>query len=289
MTGASGYLGRRMVPALLREGHELTLLVRTPLHFVSRQVSQLIISPHQNTGRLAARDHDVTIHCATNYGRFGASADEISWVNYEWPAELALGLAEGGMFLHIDTALPDSVSTYAAQKGKLRKFLTGQNNLRSCNVRLEHYYGAGDGHFLSAVTSALLSQQATLSLTSGIQKRDFIWIDDAVEGILVILKGLVRGGIPQEISLGSGIARSIRSVVEELSELCGPPRTQLEFGALPLRAGEPMESRADLLELTKMTWRPNVPWESGIQKFVTESKRLWESYKTLQWRGDLQF
>ncbi len=289
MTGASGYLGRKLVQRFVQQGYELTLLVRKQLNVASAQVSELVIPPSGLVDKNVVGAHDAVVHCATNYGRNGASLADISWVNYEWPAQLASSLAESGVFLHIDTALPDGVSPYATEKGRLRRFLLEQQGSRSCNVRLEHFYGAGDGHFLSAVLTAFFSKQPILPLTAGTQRRDFIWVDDAVDGIVVVLEHLFRRAVPAEVGLGTGSARSIREVVEELSALCGPHETELRFGAVAMREGEPLESKADLRALQQIGWTPSTPWEAGIRRFVDDSRVLWAQRATLRWLDELQF
>lgn len=289
MTGASGYLGRKLVQRFVQQGHELTLLLRKPLGCAFQKVSEVLVSPICPVPNELIADHDVVLHCATNYGRNGADLEDILWVNYQWPMQLAMGLPDGGVFLHIDTALPAGVSTYAAGKARLRSFLTDRRGLRSCNLRLEHFYGVGDGHFLSHVLSAFFSGQAVLPLTAGAQRRDFMWVDDAVDGIALVLESLLKSSIPGEVALGSGTSRSIREVVQQLSALSSPHTTELQFGAVSMREGEPLESKADLRVLANLGWSPRMPWESGIRHFVEDSRLLWAQRGTLRWLDQLQF
>ena len=100
---------------------------------------------------------------------------------------------------------------------------------------MEHLYGPNDNHskFVSWLFHSLRSNVAELNLTSGIQKRDFIHVFDAISAInhlLVSLDHLPLGF--SEIGLGTGNMTSIREFVE-CAHRVYESTTSLHFGAIP--------------------------------------------------------
>ena len=49
------------------------------------------------------------------------------------------------------------------------------------------------------------------------------------------------------------------------TSIIGNASTQLNFGAIPYRANELMDSRTDISALKALGWRPEVSLEKGIQ------------------------
>ena len=126
--------------------------------------------------------------------------------------------------------------------------------------------GDDDKKFAAWVLKKCISND-TLQLTSGIQQRDFIYIDDVLSAYEVILMNKSGLGKSQTISVGSGCPTSLRYFVETIHKYT-QSRSRLEFGALPLREEESMYSCADIRELSRLEWKAKFTLEQGIASMI---------------------
>jgi nucleoside-diphosphate-sugar epimerase len=106
-------------------------------------------------------------------------------------------------------------------------------------------YGPGDlpQRLIPATLAKLHTGQPT-PLSTGEQKRDFVYAPDAAK----MLVGLLNSNATGAFNIGSGEPRSVRSVIETLADGLNA-RGLLQFGAMPARAWEPPLLVADMRKL----------------------------------------
>ena len=101
--------------------------------------------------------------------------------------------------------------------------------------------------------------------SSGLQLRDFTYIDDVVEAIIKTLKNRESSG--QIINIGHGKPVSIKRVINKICELLGSGKPQ--FGKIDLRKDEIMRLYPSIIKAKKiLNWRPKVPLENGLKKTI---------------------
>ena len=289
VTGATGFLGSHLVKALLDEGH-LVIILKRSFSDTGRIADILprltsydldrcsLEEPFEEQGKI-----DAIIHAATCYGRSGESVSEIFESNAAFPLRLletAVSFATD-TFFNADTSLDRFLNPYSLAKKQFAdwgRLFACQGRIRFVNVELEHFYGAGDdaSKFLTHVIDSCLDNVPELPLTAGAQRRDFIHIDDVVAAYLLLLKNNSGSGQAfQEYDLGSGEAIGLRELVETVHRLAGS-NTRLNFGALPYRDNEVMESHADISSLLALGWSCKVSLADGLRKTIEEeaSKKL---------------
>lgn len=290
ITGATGYLGSHLACAWARAGHRVAILKRRSskldrLASVLDQIRCFDIEDGVETPFRACSHIDAVVHTATCYGRGDETPLQVFEANTAFPLRLleAATLFDTETFLNTDTffntdtILYKYLSAYALSKNHFAEW--GQSygdagRIRFLNVRLEHMYGAGDhaSKFTTHIIKSCLANVRELDLTAGEQKRDFIYIDDVYSAYSILLDAhgsLSEGHIA--FGLGSGQAVRIRDFVE-LAHRLSCSRTQLKFGALPYRAGEIMESAADISALERLGWRPAHTLEQGLSRFIDAEK-----------------
>lgn len=224
---------------------------------------------------------DVIVHCATNYGRQAVPPTEIVEANLILPLAL-LQLAEqhgARVFINTDTILDKRVNHYSLSKHQFLEWLPMfAMRLVCANVALEHFYGPFDdpSKFVSYVVQRLLADEPQLDLTPGEQRRDFVYIDDVVGAFASILNvSLASAPGLYRYEVGTGSSINIADFVRLAKQLAGNERTHLNFGALPYREREVMESRADVRSLLALGWSPHVPLRDGLARTITlERQRL---------------
>jgi len=122
------------------------------------------------------------------------------------------------------------------------------------------------------VIRACLRNDPELQLTSGEQRRDFVYIDDVVQAYDVLANRWPELQAPASIDVGSGEAPPVREFVERVHRLTASS-TRLAFGALTYRPEESMLYRADVDALQRLGWRPRHSLEEGLRRTIALETR----------------
>ncbi|OGS13414.1 MAG: hypothetical protein A2234_04110 [Elusimicrobia bacterium RIFOXYA2_FULL_58_8] len=291
LTGGTGFLGSRLLTALAQKGHRVVVL--------TTKASKLTV-PAGCTGRVAAltlekinldkvfsqEKIEAVIHLATVYGRKKETLAELLQCNVTLPIRLMeLSLRHGvKLFLNTDTFYSKKGQPYQPLRQyslskiqclqRLRKMA---GTTRVINLRLEHLYGPGDAtsKFIPGVIQRMLQDESgAIEFTSGIQKRDFIFIDDAVKAYLSVLRKPESFPGPfAEIEVGTGKGYTVKALVNVIRAIIRPVRTRCAFGAKPLPAGEIMNSRAKAGLLLAAGWRPSRTLRQGLRKTISSMRK----------------
>jgi CDP-paratose synthetase len=282
VTGATGFLGASLVHRLLKLNCAVyaTKRMQSNLSRYDSSLTQPIwVELEGICFEHFFKTHtvDCIVHCATDYGRKNINPIQTVEANLIWPLKI-IHAATGyvSCFVNTDTILPKDISNYSLSKKQFCEWLhVYSDKISSVNVSLEHFYGPGDDttKFTSGIINSLLLSKPEILLTSGLQKRDFIYIDDVVDAIVLILKAsnLFKNEF-YEFEVGSGEATCIKDFVMLAKTLAGNTSTKLNFGAIPYRKNEMMEVVADISELNKLGWMPNTKLSDGLKNTIKNEK-----------------
>lgn len=283
LTGATGFLGSHLLKALVSKGYEVVVLKRSTSDmwrlkgfenaFKSYDIDRV---PLQTA--FEEQPIDTIIHTACVYGRKGESTKQILETNLMFGTEL-LNVAidfKTKYFLNTSTLLNKQINAYALSKIQFEEWLQiASNKIRVVNLKLELMFGEQDGNdkFTTWILNELKQEKPFIPLTTGIQKRDFVYIDDIVSAYLTCLQQVEKLKDFNNIEVGTGVLTPVRNFVmlvkETLEKLKGKPiKTQLNFGALPYREGEIMEPKVDNPILCSLGWRPKRSLEENVWNFV---------------------
>lgn len=281
LTGGTGFLGSHLAKRLVAMGYSVVILKRSTSNL--RRLESIRQAIHfVDIDRVPVAEVfrecpavDTVVHAATCYGRAGERTSTILETNIFFPVRLMEAAIDAGVrkFFNTDTVLPQGVSDYALSKAHFREWgrrLSAQGKICFVNVRLEHMYGPDDdaSKFTTHVVRSCISNVAELQLTSGDQRRDFIYVDDVVDAFQVLIERTdADAGSFQEYHVGTGRAVTLREFVETVKALSGSC-TRLVFGALPYRTNEPMCSVADAGALIQLGWRCRTSLVEGIAKTI---------------------
>ena len=158
------------------------------------------------------------------------------------------------------------ISPYSFGKVASTHFLQMLNRTEgfpSVLCRLFLVYGPGQklNRFLPHVINACLHDE-TFPVSAGRQIRDFCYVTDVVDAILIALNE--DKALGQLFNVASGIPRTIREVIESVTNMVGGGNP--EFDKIAYRKGENMSLYADIQKAKELLgWSPKTNLEAGLQ------------------------
>ncbi len=146
----------------------------------------------------------------------------------------------------------------------LSKFYASHFKLKISIVRFFSIYGPGLKKQLlwDACKKAILGDHTYHG--TGLEKRDWIYIEDAASLILLALE---NASVSMPIfNGGSGVAISIKELLIFLYKELGIDSRPKFSGSV--REGDPKNFEADIKESLALGWKPNTFWKDGVLKYV---------------------
>ncbi len=120
-----------------------------------------------------------------------------------------------------------------------------------------------------AITSVLDGRDVLM--TRGDQQRDFVYVDDVVDAL--VLAGGSAGPAREVFNIGSGVGVPVRNVVSRIVELMGGT-VRVRSGALETRADEIMEMSADITAArARLGWQPKTTLDQGLAQSIEWIRR----------------
>lgn len=278
ITGASGFLGRRVTAALVARGDDVVRLARPSSDLGSGGPPILRFSNTEEAGRhVASLAPDVLIHLAAAQGRRGESPATMVDANVTLSAALFGAMGAGTLFINTATTLPRDVNLYALTKHQfvdLVRLLVsqGRTGVHMANAEVQMIYGPGDDpdKFVPGLARQLIANAEPLVTTPATQRRDFIHVDDAVAAILTLVDSRARLPAWQDVPIGSGVAVPLGTFIERAILKSGFDQPWRK--SLPPRAGEPPEMVADISVLRRLGWMPRMHLDDGITQLIDDAR-----------------
>jgi nucleoside-diphosphate-sugar epimerase len=264
VTGASGFIGRRLIRALADRAVRVMALTRGAVAFPPgvEVVQTTSFDTAALRSVLSDLEFDVLFHLAA-YGVSPGDCDPnlMQAINVAATGALVELAAESkaravvyagscseyqpretGRLIDEDWSVTTD-NMYGASKfaGGLRgRAVATGKGLAFSWVRLFGVYGPGEApHRLIPNIVSQLRRDQTVSLTPGKQMRDLTYVDDVVNGLILAVEAAQQGNIgPYNLCTGRPIA--IEQVARLVASKMGKPETLLGFSMRPYRPGEPM-------------------------------------------------
>jgi nucleoside-diphosphate-sugar epimerase len=285
ITGATGFLGSHLLRYLVNQNYRVIVLKRSTSKLT--RVADLMgrVKKSYDMDKISVREIfsnnkiDAVLHCATHYGRGDVPPQHLIEANLTLPLSILHWGSQSGVkaFLNTDTILDKRVSAYSLSKKQFLEWLNVYSSRMTCStVALEHFFGPGDDRtkFVTFLVQSLLQATPKIDLTPGLQKRDFIFVDDIVSAFALILEySLKQQAGLFSFEVGSGQTISIRDFVTLVKKMTSNSSTELAFGALPYRENEVMESHVNISKLVALGWRPKTRLEDGLSATIAEEKK----------------
>jgi UDP-glucose 4-epimerase len=284
LTGATGFIGRRLTQALLDLGYTVSALVLPRDASALPEEVRVYPGDVTDSGVLSDAVADAKPVIVFHLAAIGMTNPflpmiEACRVNVDGVINILDAVHSAGCVQRVvlvgssyeygarrsDDEL-DPFNPYSASKVAAWAFARAAYNASGIPivwVRPFQVFGPGQ-HAKALVPAAILAaiHQEDFPMTRGEQQRDFIFVNDVVEGLLAA--GRVPDIEGRVLDLGSGKLHSVRQVVERiwvLSDAGG----QVLAGALPYRPGEVPAIPANVQRTRMLTgWEASTPLDEGL-------------------------
>jgi len=284
LTGATGFLGSKILESLLNQNYPVVLLKRSTSnlwrikHLIKFAKSYNIDAISLDRAFIDQKINSV-IHTACQYDRNGQSIQQIAESN------LIFGLKildtclkfKTNTFFNIDTLLQKNLNTYTLSKKQFVEWLKLKSTqIQIVNLKIDMMYGPKDdtNKLIPWVISELKKNVLDIKLTKGDQKRDFIYIDDVVTACMTVLKKAPFLQNFNQFDIGSGQLIKVKTFLEQLKKTyetnIGVIKTKLDFGAISYREGEKMFTEVNNKTLIELGWSPKINLETGLNNILKE-------------------
>lgn len=285
LTGSTGFLGSYLLKSFINSAYKVIALKRSisNTYRIEEYINHIILYDIDKTEISTIFENhkiDLVVNTVTNYGRKDTKISSIVDTNLIFGLKLLEESVNANVkvFINTDTLLDRNINAYALSKAQLvdwMQFLSTKQT-KMVNMKIEHMYGLKDDEnkFIYWLINQLKQNVEKIDLTSGIQKRDFIYIDDIVNAYEIIIKNIDRFANYEEFEIGSGnsieVKEFVKLIVKELN-VNQNITTKLNFGAISYRVNENMNMEANIIKLQNLGWEPQISIEDGIEKIIKDN------------------
>lgn len=304
ITGISGFLGRALASTLNAQGVTVTGVVRdaAQLELIEGAVCGDITDRAFVSGLIQQIRPGIVFHLAANKARTGGIEDfrqgiEDNLIGTLNLAEACIGKPYVQRFVAMGTceeyghsAVPfledmreSPVSAYSFSKTAsthLLQTLHRTHDLPVVVLRPSLAYGPGQATdmFLPALIQSLLESEH-FAMSGGQQTRDYVYIDDLIEA--VILAATLPGVLGKVINISSGVSVLLKGMALLAARKIGANAEKLiGFGEKNYRPSEIMEYVASCKEAERtLGWKPRTSFDEGLTVTIEHYRRFFDEFK----------
>ena len=296
ITGASGFIGIHLMRRLHQLGADVTAIVmRDRLNHRFKALTlpfeRVVLDDVEDIGqaiRKSAPRYVIHLNAYISLERSLRAVEQSIQANLTSTISLLTACTElkadgvvlmgsceeyGQKFCPFDPALAlDPNSPYGASKAAATcyaRMFYGSFQLPTVVLRPSVAYGPGQSpRMLISMVLEALAQGRSVDVTAGRQTRDFVYIDDVVDSILIALGNPKLAG--EAWNIGSGEVVTVRQCLEMVEKITGR-RGLIQYGARPYTESERFHYEP-MLDSTfeSFQWKPSVMLEEGL-------RRTWQS------------
>jgi UDP-glucose 4-epimerase len=290
VTGGNGYLGSFLVDALKKENAKVSILSLntnpenneyeadiTDFETLNKVIQEIKPEIVFHLAASISRDRDFSIY------------DKMEKTNVKGTLNLLQSLQDlDTHFIFTSTSevygnnsspfredqVPMPVSPYSLTKinaENLIKTFCSNHNKNFTNLRLFNFYGKNmsEAFFIPQMINSLKRGEDFL-MTKGEQKRDFLYIDDVIEALLLTAKD--TESYSETFNVCSGIGTQLSSLSEAINAELNTPDAKVKVGAIPYRDNEVWEMIGDNSKIhQKLGFTPKTNIVEGIKKVIYNS------------------
>ncbi len=294
VTGATGFIGRHLVSKLVEMGESVTIMVQ-PQERGSHQLPEplrslrpkfhVVYADLRNYNLTARAIRDATANHVFHLAAVGVSDPFLDphvaiRNNVSGTLNLLRACFESNLVVHrpqqvLAARTPGErsvMNVYAASKAASWCFCQMYARTQGWPIlgaMIFQAYGPGQPpHSLVHAASLAALGGEDFPMTSGTQRRDWIYVDDVVSGLVATLQAGLSPG--KSIEIGTGQVTSVAEVARMIYKLVGGNGRPL-FGVLPNRPGEEVLQVAEVEDAEKQIgWKAKITLTDGLQRTINQ-------------------
>lgn len=292
ITGGAGFIGTALAHKLTELGYAVSLLDLPqkfkPYH-KGYECYEVDIREATNFGILNHKHFSHIFHLAAQTS--GAISQENPTLDVDTNVKGTLNVCNFARACGAQKIIfSSSMATYGNQEGEISESsplaplsnygvskLCGEAYIKSFGqfgvewsiFRLFNVYGPGqDMHNMQQGMASIFMAQALTSdclrVRGSLQRyRDFVYVDDVVQALLLGLKSQTDSQI---YNVGSAKPTRVGELIECILSLCPKPRESFEVRNVGGHEGDTFGSLADIAKLQSLGWSPKVSLTEGLSK-----------------------
>lgn len=295
VTGATGFIGSRLAHRLIKEGFELGIIKREKsdtwrIKDILGKITTYdadLKDTEKISKVISDFKPDIIFHLATYYA-VDHKPEEIPLMidtNILGTINLLEAAKESKVNLFVNTS---SCFVYKESKNKLKEtddlkplnlyaltkihaeeacsYYSDTYGLNTITFRLFPPFGPADNkRKLIPYIIKTLSGKETLKLTTGLQRWDFIYVEDIIDAYLKLLKVTKLPEKHDIFNIGTGSTTSIREIACQIKSIT-KSNIEPEWGAIPNRQNEVWFTCADISKTKRfLNWEPKTHIEQGLK------------------------
>ena len=295
VTGGAGFIGSHVVDRFIREGHQVAVLDNLSTGKRKNVNREVVLYKADicstRLDRLFKRERPVVIvHLAaqinvresTDNPMFDANVNIIGTINLlqlavKYGVQKVVFASSGGavygeqrQFPALESHPTYPLSPYGISKLSCEYYLEyfrhvaglGYAALRFSNVYGPRQNPEGEAGVIAIFSKQLLKGQQPLINGSGLQTRDYVYVRDVVESVMIASDQQVNG----IYNVGTGEETTVNDIFHRLKAITGIESTELHG---PGKKGEQTRSVLDCSKFTRETgWEPTVSLAEGLAETV---------------------
>lgn len=294
ITGATSFIGLHLINRLLEGNYQIFAVIRPNTQKINAlpkdervKIIEADMSEYRNLNTMINAHCDIYFSLAWN-GTRGADRDDLNMQekNYVYSIEalksvLLMGCktvisagsqAEYGLY---NCKISEKTTTRPVTQYGIFKLKFFNDAYRLCKEmkvsfkepRFFSLYGANDyeGTMIISMVKNML-QNKECRLTECTQMWDFLYISDAIDGLVTLIEKSCDEGA---YNFGSGIAKPLKAFIEEMYKITNS-QSKLLFGSIPYPSTGMVSIEPDVTKLMEETgWKPKVTFAEGIKKIIS--------------------
>ena len=289
--GGTGFIGTNLTKKVLKLGWDVTCLslIKKNNYLVHKNLKYIYCDFTKNISlkRKLNKSFDYVVNLGgyIDHSKFFKKGKSIINAHFFSTINIILSLNRKNLkrYLHIgtcdeygrnispikETFREDPISSYALGKLasiKLLVMLNKTENFPCTILRIFLAYGPHqkNDRLIPQVINGCLKKKM-FPVSRGTQQRDFCYIDDIVNAILLSLKK--KKAIGQVFNVGSGKPVTVKFIIKKISKIIkyGNP----QFNKIPFRKNENLKLYSSITKIKKfLGWKPKVNLDQGLKRTI---------------------
>jgi nucleoside-diphosphate-sugar epimerase len=291
ITGATGFVGRNLIPKLFNDNHdilELTRSITKSQELFGTKTFRLDITDIKFKEKILEFNPEVVIHLAsflTSSDKF-EDVKKLLDVNILFLSKVLDSVSKGNLKLFINTGTFaeylkgnenfEPAYFYAATKTASRALVDYYSiayDFKQCTIVPYTIYGGEDSQkkIIDLIYDSTRNNIA-IDLSKGEQVLDFIHIDDVTDFYALVIRNINKLSNKSNFKLGTGIGYSLRELANKMEKLTNL-KANVNWGAKKYRKSDVMHAVANIDNIKKIFfWEPKISLEEGLLKLIDYKK-----------------